>query len=90
MRQLAKERYRRYLTKGNFMLVDQIKEFAFERGRHPVEVALVWLLKRPMVSTVFPGATRPDQVRLNAAAGGWVLTPDEVAELNSIVEVAPT
>ena len=30
------------------------------------------------------GATKPDQIAANAAAGEWVLNPAEVAEVDSI------
>ena len=30
------------------------------------------------------GATKPDQVQANAAAGAWIMTADERAELSSL------
>jgi len=36
------------------------------------------------VSSVIAGATRPEQVAANAAAGGWTLTADELAEVDRI------
>ena len=30
------------------------------------------------------GATKPEQVRANAAAGAWEPTPDELAELRAL------
>jgi aryl-alcohol dehydrogenase-like predicted oxidoreductase len=43
-----------------------------------------WLAGLPHMASVIAGATRPDQVRANAAAVGWVLTDAERAELDSI------
>ncbi len=34
------------------------------------------------------GATKPEQVSANVAAGEWELTPDQVAEVESVVEKA--
>jgi aryl-alcohol dehydrogenase-like predicted oxidoreductase len=34
---------------------------------------------------VIAGATSPEQVRTNAAAGGWKLTPEEVKEVSELV-----
>ncbi len=34
------------------------------------------------------GATKPEQVRANVAAGAWVLTPDEVAEVDALAPPA--
>jgi aryl-alcohol dehydrogenase-like predicted oxidoreductase len=35
----------------------------------------------PAVGSVIAGATSPEQVRANAAAGEWVPSADELAEL---------
>jgi aryl-alcohol dehydrogenase-like predicted oxidoreductase len=37
----------------------------------------------PAVASVIAGATKPEQVRANAAAGEWELSPAELAELRS-------
>jgi aryl-alcohol dehydrogenase-like predicted oxidoreductase len=34
-----------------------------------------------VIASVIAGATKPEQVRANAAAAGWRLTSDELAEL---------
>jgi aryl-alcohol dehydrogenase-like predicted oxidoreductase len=33
---------------------------------------------------VIAGATKPEQVRANAAAGDWVPTPEDLAALNEL------
>ena len=50
-----------------------------------LELAVAWLLSNPRVASVIAGATSPEQVRTNAAATQWTLTPserEEVAALN--------
>jgi aryl-alcohol dehydrogenase-like predicted oxidoreductase len=37
------------------------------------------------VSSVIAGATRPEQVRANAAAAGWVPDADDLAALERIL-----
>ena len=86
VRQLAKPRFHRFITEGNFRLVDRVTDFAAEHQRHPVQVALAWLLNRPSVACVFPGATRPEQVRINAAVGDWHVNADEAAALDALVD----
>ena len=39
---------------------------------------------RPHRRSVIAGATKPDQVRANVAAGGWKLTADEVADPHAL------
>jgi aryl-alcohol dehydrogenase-like predicted oxidoreductase len=41
-------------------------------------LAFAWLLSQPEIGSVIAGATRPEQVDQNAAAGTWKLTADEM------------
>jgi aryl-alcohol dehydrogenase-like predicted oxidoreductase len=73
------------LTDETLDLVQRFSEFAAARGHTVLELAVAWLLANPLVPSVIAGATSPDQVRSNAAAVAWTLTPterDEVAALN--------
>ena len=74
----------RYLTEANWEKVEKLTAFATERGRTLLEVAIAWLLARPPVSSVIAGATRPDQVVANVAAGDCHLTPDDLAEIDRL------
>ncbi len=46
--------------------------------------AFAWLLAKPCVATVIAGATSPEQLRHNAAALGWELAKDVIAEVDRI------
>lgn len=63
--------------------------FARERGLTEVQVAFSWLASRPVVASVIAGATRPEQVRENAAAASWVPTPEDEAALDEIFPQTP-
>jgi aryl-alcohol dehydrogenase-like predicted oxidoreductase len=39
------------------------------------------------VPSVIAGATKPEQVEQNVAAGAWKLTPEEMAEVDKITKV---
>ncbi|MBO0728311.1 MAG: aldo/keto reductase [Acidimicrobiaceae bacterium] len=80
------EQVERSLSDRNFDRVDRLEAFASERGHSLIELAFGWLLAQPQVVSVIAGATRPDQVRSNAAAAGWALTADEAAEATAQVE----
>ena len=71
----------RYLTPGNLELSARLEGFAQERGHTLLELAFSWLLSRPQVASVIAGATRPEQVSQNAAAGVWGLTAEDRAAL---------
>jgi aryl-alcohol dehydrogenase-like predicted oxidoreductase len=74
------------LTEENFDKVDALMAWAEKQGHTVLDLAFAWLLARPIVSSVIAGATKVDQVEANAAAGGWTLTNDEVAEVNALLD----
>jgi aryl-alcohol dehydrogenase-like predicted oxidoreductase len=50
---------------------EALQGYAHERGITLLEVAVGGLLAMPAVSCVIAGATKPEQVRANVAAGAW-------------------
>lgn len=82
---LSMDRYQRFLTDRNFAVVDELRSFAAARQREAVHVALAWLLARPTVPSVTAGATTAAQAVTNAAAADWVLSDEDVAQLDAIV-----
>jgi aryl-alcohol dehydrogenase-like predicted oxidoreductase len=64
--------------------VEELAGFAEKRGHTLLELAIGALASAPGTGSVIAGATRPEQVRANAAAGSWRLTAEELAELASI------
>jgi aryl-alcohol dehydrogenase-like predicted oxidoreductase len=68
-----------------FALLDALQRFADERGLSMLELAIGGLLARPVVSSVIAGATKPEQVRANAAAGRWTPGEDDLAALESLL-----
>lgn len=74
------------LTEQNLELVEKLLQFSESRGHTLLELAFSWLLARPVVASVIAGATSVQQVRSNAAAGGWKLTSEELAEIDGILQ----
>jgi len=66
-------------------VVEAVARFAADRGLSMIDVAIGALLAQPAVSTVIAGATKPDQVRTNAAAGHWRPEPGELDKLYSML-----
>lgn len=73
------------LTEENFDKVERLTAYAEQRGHTILELAFGWLLWHRVIPSVIAGATKPEQVYANAAASSWVLTDDEVAEVNAIM-----
>jgi aryl-alcohol dehydrogenase-like predicted oxidoreductase len=72
------------LTDRNFELLEKWENFARERGHSMTELAMAWLLGQPEVGSVIAGATRPEQVDQNVAAGQWQLSTADTKELAEI------
>jgi aryl-alcohol dehydrogenase-like predicted oxidoreductase len=73
-------------TDAQFGVLDALSGYAEERGHTLLDVAIGALIARPAVSSVIAGATKPEQVRANAAAGRWVPSEDDLAELDRILD----
>ena len=78
-------RSERLLTERNLDIVERLIEFSQRQGHTILELAFSWLLAWPAVASVIAGATSPEQARSNAAAAGWKLTDEELAEITSVV-----
>ncbi|WP_448003978.1 aldo/keto reductase [Agromyces bauzanensis] len=79
-------RQRPYLVEqAPWDVLDRYRAFAEERGLTMLEATFGWMLAQPALASVIAGATRPEQVRQNAAAGSaWQPTAAEVAEVSEI------
>jgi len=75
-----------FLTERNLQLVGALEEFCRARGRTLLELAVSWLALQPVVSSVICGATRPDQVEQNVKAANWVLSADDLAQVDKITQ----
>jgi aryl-alcohol dehydrogenase-like predicted oxidoreductase len=64
--------------------VEALQRYADERGVSLLEVAIGGLLAMPAVASVIAGATRPEQVRANVAAGSWEPSTEDVEELRAL------
>jgi aryl-alcohol dehydrogenase-like predicted oxidoreductase len=73
------------LTDERLATVEAIDAFARERGIGVLDVAIGWLANRPGVGSVIAGASRPEQVRANAAASEWQPAAADLAALDAIV-----
>ncbi len=65
----------------DFDVVERVAEIASERQVPPAQVALAWLLQRPVVTAPIIGATKPGHLSDALAAEELELTVTEVARL---------
>jgi aryl-alcohol dehydrogenase-like predicted oxidoreductase len=64
--------------------MEELESFAEGRGHSILELAIGGLASIPGIASVIAGATSPEQVRANAAAGSWRLDASELEQLAAI------
>ncbi len=74
----------RYMTDRNWPVVEKLEDFARKHGKSMLELAFSWLACRPTVASVIAGATRPEQLEENVKAANWVLSADQMADVDRI------
>jgi aryl-alcohol dehydrogenase-like predicted oxidoreductase len=74
----------RFLGDRRVDAAERLRAFAESRGHSLLELAFGFLLAHPPVASVIAGATRPEQVAANAAASGWLLTEEELDEVDGL------
>lgn len=66
-------------------IVEKLVAYAEDQGKTVLDLAFAYLLGEKAVASVIAGATKPEQVAANAAAGGWRLSPEQRAEVAALV-----
>jgi aryl-alcohol dehydrogenase-like predicted oxidoreductase len=64
--------------------VAALDALARSEGHTVLELSIAWLLSRPSVASVIAGATKPEQVAANVAAGGWTPSSETLAQVDVI------
>jgi aryl-alcohol dehydrogenase-like predicted oxidoreductase len=78
-------RFQRMFNETNWGKLAKLESWAKEHDHTVGELAVAWLLAKPMLATVIAGARKNEQVDANVAAGDWKLTPEEVAEVEALL-----
>jgi aryl-alcohol dehydrogenase-like predicted oxidoreductase len=72
------------LTDDVFDVVEKLEAFAAERDITLLDVAIGGLAGQPAVASVIAGATSPEQVKKNVAAGNWSPSAADIAALDEL------
>jgi aryl-alcohol dehydrogenase-like predicted oxidoreductase len=73
----------RTIAAADLERVERLRAWAEAHGASLLEVAIGGLAAVSPVTSVIAGATKPDQVRANAAAGEWEPSAEQLAELRA-------
>ena len=82
---LAEPRRAGYVTDAKLDVVEALIAWGQEQGVSILEIAIGALAAQPGCSSVIAGATSPDQVKANAAAGEWIPTEEQLEAIDKIV-----
>jgi aryl-alcohol dehydrogenase-like predicted oxidoreductase len=74
---------------AGFKVVEKMREIAGRHEASVAQIAIAWLLARPVVSSVIVGASKPHQLEDNLKAVDVKLSDAEVAELDMITAPTP-
>jgi aryl-alcohol dehydrogenase-like predicted oxidoreductase len=77
-----------YLSDARLRVVEKLEEYAAQRGVRLLDVAIGGLAAQPAVASVIAGATKPEQVRANVAAGAWEPTEADLVALDTVAPPA--
>ena len=78
-----------YITDEKLDRVEALIDWAQGQGASILQVAIGGLAAMDGCASVIAGATSPEQVKANAAAGDWIPTEVQQAELDKIVPPPP-
>ena len=74
------------LTDENLNKVEALEKIADELGVTMSVLALSWILRKDIVSSVITGASKKTQLESNLAASGFVIPTDALEEIEKILD----
>ncbi|GIO43070.1 aldo/keto reductase family protein [Paenibacillus apis] len=77
---------RKGITEEKLAKVRELEKVAAELGLSVGNLALAWILRKPIVASALVGASRPEQVIENAKASGVKLSEDVLARIEEILK----
>jgi aryl-alcohol dehydrogenase-like predicted oxidoreductase len=78
---------RDYVTDAKLDKVEALIDWAEQHGTSILDVAIGGLAALPGCTSVIAGATSAEQVRANVAAGDWVPSAEDLADIDKIMPV---
>jgi aryl-alcohol dehydrogenase-like predicted oxidoreductase len=71
---------------ANLELVEGLRKIAEKSGRAVAQLAIAWVLRRPEVTAAIVGARHPYQIGETIAAGDWVLSEEDIAAVEVLLD----
>jgi aryl-alcohol dehydrogenase-like predicted oxidoreductase len=78
-----------YTREGDFAIVNRVNEIAEAHGLPPAQIALAWILSKPVITAPIIGATKPHHLDDAVAALSVKLSEDEISRLEELYQPHP-
>jgi aryl-alcohol dehydrogenase-like predicted oxidoreductase len=79
------EHFREPELSANLEFVEGLRRIAERNQRSLGQLAVAWVLHHPEITAAIVGARQPSQIAEIAPAGDWILSPDELAEIDRLL-----
>lgn len=70
----------------NHALLDDLRQIAADAGHTVAELVINWTINQTGITSALCGAKRPDQIRETAAAAGWKLSGQQLAQIDAALQ----
>jgi aryl-alcohol dehydrogenase-like predicted oxidoreductase len=78
-----------YYADSDFDIVNRLTEVATQKGIPTAQVALAWILSKPVITAPIIGASKPGHIEDAVASLSVTLTPDEITQLEELYQPHP-
>lgn len=85
----ADKQINQLLTDENLDKVGRLEKIAQELGTNMSVLALAWILRKGIISSVITGASRKEQLENNIAASGFGIPADALERIEEILGFSP-
>jgi aryl-alcohol dehydrogenase-like predicted oxidoreductase len=73
------------LANADFDLLERLDGYARDHGHDLLTLAISWLAAQPSIASIISGASRPEQMAVNATAARWKLTAENLEEIDAVL-----
>ena len=74
------------LLEKNLAIVEALKPIAERNGKTVAQLAIAWVLRKEAVTAAIVGARKQKQIEETVQAGDWVLSEEDIAEIETTLK----
>lgn len=78
------------LLSANLEFVDKLRPIAQRNHKTVAQLSIAWVLRYSAITSAIVGARNPSQIEQTVPAGDWVLSPEDLKELDDLLNAHHT